>query len=381
MEVTLQRYLVHFNSICERCYFLCLFSLLSGTNFAFFVSSEELPLLRGDPRPGFMPDIPKPLGTSYWKPLECIRSSSHDVQLETNKFQGRHLLGYKYKKRPSGWEKRTLQLGEKILDASFQLLNNTIELNYCPFLTQECCEVENSVVTVKRKPRLDFQQKFAMSKSMRCDALPKIKRGDLGSCAFVAQGSTLLRVPSGEDIDRHSTVIRLGHMPLRGWEAYTGNRTDIVIGRGSIQTKYAGDYSRVKYQIGKDGVKNHYDKTKEVLKITDRMKRQPREIILPNGEIFFGGDALIGNILYHFMVSPISGKKRSASTGFIRVLQIILSGLCNKVDIYGMSANCGGYYHKRHLSMKIQHSCELESWVLHHIMRNYYETFHTCVFL
>ena len=70
-----------------------------------------------------------------------------------------------------------------------------------------------------------------------------------------------------------------------------------------------------------------------------------------------------------------------ATTGFNQVLKIILSGLCKKIDIYGMSANCGGYYHKRQVNMKVQHSCELESWALHHIMRNYYDTLHTCVYI
>ena len=47
-------------------------------------------------------------------------------------------------------------------------------------------------------------------------------------------------------------------MPLKGWEKYTGIRTDVIIGRGSIQTKYAGDYSHVKVLIGRDTASKTY---------------------------------------------------------------------------------------------------------------------------
>jgi hypothetical protein len=138
----------------------------------------------------------------------------------------------------------------------------------------------------------------------------------------------------------------------------------------------------VRYLVGRDKAKIQYENENIIiLTPVNRVRKLPQETLLPNGEKFFAGDAFIASILYHFMVSPISGKSRSATTGFNQVLKIILSGLCKKVDIYGMSANCGGYYHKRQVNMKVQHSCELESWALHHIMRNFHDTLHTCVYI
>ena len=64
-----------------------------------------------------------------------------------------------------------------------------------------------------------------------CEKLTSMPRNSLGSCAFVAPGSSLLRVPMGSFIDGHDTVLRLGHEPLKDWSKYTGIKTTAVIGK------------------------------------------------------------------------------------------------------------------------------------------------------
>ena len=51
-----------------------------------------------------------------------------------------------------------------------------------------------------------------------------------------------------------------------------------------------------------------------------------------------------------------------------------------RLDIYGMSSNGGPvYYIPKGDVMKIHHSCELESWTLHHLMKEYSDELHMCV--
>jgi len=235
----------------------------------------------------------------------------------------------------------------------------------------------------RNKQERKLKQLFEQNEILNdCSKYPELLSGGLGTCAFVAQGSSLLRVPWGEEIDLHSTVIRFGHMPLRGFESFTGRKTDALFGRGSIQTKYAGDYSEVRYLFNADRSGHQFARREKALiqiQGFGGFKQMPQEADLKNGLRFCAGDDRIPLLLYHFMTTPIAGKPRGPSSGFTSALQIILSGLCEKVDIYGLSPNCGGYYHDRKITMKLHHSCELESWVLHYIMRNYYESFHTCV--
>jgi len=73
-------------------------------------------------------------------------------------------------------------------------------------------------------------------------------------------------------------------------------------------------------------------------------------------------------------------KPRGPSSGFFDAMQLIFSGFCNRIDLYGFSFNCGGAYHNTKLLMQISHNCELESWILHHIMKEHQEL-GTCVYI
>ena len=168
-------------------------------------------------------------------------------------------------------------------------------------------------------------------------------------------------------------------MPLDGWYKYTGSRTDVLIGRGTIQSRFAqGKDENLKFLIGQDSAAI-ISRSVESIRPSDSTLIKPTwnhhksKLIL--------GDPRVADILYEVSTKPLNGKRRGPTTGFTHILRIILSQFCEEVDVFGLSPNCGGHYYNLNSQMKNHHSCELESWVLHYIMKNAYEKTKICVFV
>lgn len=337
--------------------------------WSIFISfSIATPILKGDEKPGEMFGLDFPLGTSFWLSRMCP-----SARLKYEKTKGKYLT--KKKNRPAGWGKTKLKYGEFILNRTLDEFSNLSSVDlYCPFLTAACCKSnpiykQNPVKNERKEiPYISFTAPHE-----KCRSAQDIPLKSWGTCAFVSQGTSLRRVPRGHEIDQSDTVIRLGHMPLKGWERYTGRRTDVIIGRGSIQTKYAGDYSHVKLLIGIDKASNAYTQKGGMVTtvgILNSVTRKPQKVGLKNGETVMIGSLELPGILYDVMTKPIGQKKRGPTTGFRQIINILLSGFCETLHIYGTTPNCGGYYHQTSYLMKVHHSCELESWALHYLMRS-----------
>ena len=337
------------------------------------------PIVVGDRKPGVMLDLPAPLGTEYWIPSECkLGYAQQSASLKRGNFKWRGL------KRPQGWKKDSLVFGEEILNATFANLIQGQE--FCPYLTQQCCREkelydEHSVL-------VNITSVLKAHRLPNCESLASMSRNSLGSCAFVAPGSSLLRVPRGSMIDEHDTVIRLGHEPLKGWEKYAGTKTTAVIGKKNLekrakekrklearQNKVSKNIEGILYKFGQDSQRRRYEKGNKVVHIPDfgTTKQKPQQLTMSNGQkILIGSVAHLHKSLYRTMTVPAKGRiRRARSTGYEEILKLLFSDLCSRVDVFGMTANCGGYYHSREHVMSIHHSCELESWSLHHIMRYY----------
>jgi len=339
--------------------------------------SKATPILKGDEKPGEMPGLEFPLGTKYWLSPLCSTGS-----LAYEKTKTKYLTNKK--NRPPGWKKKVLEHGETILNHTLGTLNHSqSSVKYCPFLTAACCRSSHlySENPDKNKRKIEPYVRFDVPYE-ECSAPAEIESKSWGTCAFVTQGTSLRRVARGHEIDQSDTVIRLGHMPLKGWEKYTGSRTDVLIGRGSIQTKYAGDYSEVKILIGKDRAQAVYTKDRSKfltrLRIINAVTQRPQKVSLSNGNTVSVGLGL-SSLLYDIMTTPIGHKKRGPTTGFRQILNILMSGFCDTLHIYGTTPNCGGYYHATSNVMKVHHSCELESWALHYLMHS--SQAHLCVWI
>eukprot|EP00227_Mantoniella_beaufortii_P013777 CAMPEP_0197581258 /NCGR_PEP_ID=MMETSP1326-20131121/4834_1 /TAXON_ID=1155430 /ORGANISM="Genus nov. species nov., Strain RCC2288" /LENGTH=351 /DNA_ID=CAMNT_0043145141 /DNA_START=149 /DNA_END=1201 /DNA_ORIENTATION=+ len=303
---------------------------------------------------GIMPDLDHALGTSHWVPKECSLGKSKSYVIADGAKNGKS-------PRPLGWRKNTLENGKQLMDAwaaAFSPESGTI----CPYMTRDCC-VKKKMRFVRLHPK-GGEPSFPgipplQNDERNCTGLADVKYAEWGSCAFVSRGSSILRAEHGTDIDAHDTVIRLGHMPLLQWKAFTGSRTDVLIGRGTIQARHAGEYPNIRYVIGNDSKKKNGAQTP--IKLWGATSAKPTPVAFGKAKVFLG-DSRVSDSLYKSMTAPIGKKNRGPSTGIDAVLRVISSGLCRNIDIYGMSANCGGHYYDLKDRMKTHHSCELESW-------------------
>jgi len=331
---------------------------------------------------GSMPNLPQPLSNrSFWVPRTCMLPLTDANSLELYD-ESRIRKKKRNQHRPPGWAKGRLKYGELILDEAVKSVFEDPSQAYHPFASKEQCEEAMDIRARKLTKTEILSNKVyytfeTVEKQRECTNLPTLRLKSWGRCAFVAPGSNLLRHWRGEQIDYHDTVIRLGHMPLEGWSKIVGNRTDVLIGRGTIHSKHAHGYDGLKYIIGKDNSEVSKSSPSH-LEIVDSLNFYPKLSIVNNVKVNLGAPQL-GLPLYKVMTSPIGKKSRGPSTGFLHVLRIIFSGLCSKVNVFGMSSECGGYYHDQKTKMKLHHSCELESWSLHYLMKVHGARTNTCI--
>jgi len=269
-----------------------------------------------------------------------------------------------------------------------QVISDAIKANpvYCPYLTKECVEpdvIYRKWLKNKKMPGGGKWETSFFSKE-QWELLPSMPPGSFGTCAVVSLADTIIKTPSwGSIIDAHDTVLRLGHPPLEGFEQHVGSRADAVIGRGAtLNSRLPKGYENVTYTLG-----THF---------VGAMATAAQRWDMP--KLWKKGDqdhlkSLIGT-LYNRMVPPLH-KPRGPTTGIWAALGMIFSGLCTRVDVYGMSPHNGGHYFcnrgsthtfKAHYTtsscgkLQFVHSPGIENWLLHYIMRNYPQ-FNSCVYL
>ena len=195
---------------------------------------------------------------------------------------------------------------------------------------------------------------------------------------MIGLADTLLKSERGSEIDSHDTIIRLGELPLHGYEKYVGTRTDVTwvrrSGKMSPKGSIKADRKSVRLYIGhNNGIVNM-----STLNIFNYVREQE------GISHYYAGIAAFIYKLFEVKNwnKNSRGKKkpRGPSSGFSVALNLIFSGLCNRTDLYGFSFNCGGAYHNKKHFMQISHNCELESWFFHYLMKEHPEL-GACVYL
>lgn len=288
-------------------------------------------------QPGKAAKLAAPWSSSYWRPGVC--KDSRPVTPKSDPMYKVLESLARQKKRPPGWLGSEVKRGE--------------------------AEVAKTVERVRA------------GDATRCKvvpfgedaATPDLAPGAWGTCAFVAQGDVLLRRYSQEHIDSYDTVIRLGHMRLKNFERFTGERCDVIVGRFKSHraSEDDGSYTKLKYIIGQTNPLRTFPGAKRL------------ELKCSKGTL--------AQDLYGFMTGTIGRpggrqKHRGASSGVTWALKLYESRLCTSIHLYGLSMNCGGRYSSDGKEvMKVHHSCELESWILHNIMRTSEHPNQLCVYI
>lgn len=332
-------------------------------------------------KPGATPGV-RTLGhTSYFSPI-CAQASGkifdHEVSLIDSgikpSLSSRKLLtsntGRRKKStkiRPPAWLPQ--QMNARNMEEVDRLIRYfSTNNNYCPFLTKNCVVPGRVYVKFLKKSKKLSRSNFS---EVDVSQMMNVRQGSWGNCALVGLADTMLRQKSGLEIDNHDVVIRLGELPLRKYRSYVGTKTDVtwtrrrgkMAARGTIST----ERPNVRLYVGS----NNGNTLMPTLQYLRSLRMLSQKTTM--GEYLDFPAQIYKLFLNEKWNKGHRGKKkdRVSSTGFQDAIDLIFSRFCKRVDLYGFSSNCGGGYHNVNHLMQTLHNCELESWVLHHIMKQY----------
>ena len=184
---------------------------------------------------------------------------------------------------------------------------------------------------------------------------PDLKPGAFGTCAVVAVGDVLLTAKRGSEIDAHDTVIRY-NAPLKRYKAAVGSKSDVIYWKVRGEEKEYGQEGQKpsRYVMFKDETKLWMvAKPKEV---SDN-KYLNKPILWPStrrGELM--------EVVYGGYKTERKLDRGAASGGNKLAGDILASGLCTRVDLYGYTAKGTAKYFNKGKAMSTVHIMGLEHW-------------------
>lgn len=205
----------------------------------------------------------------------------------------------------------------------------------------------------------------------RISNFPVFEKRSWGSCAIVGLSDDLLLREYGEVIDTHDVVIRMGHLPLLSYKKYVGSRSDIIIYRPEALNRDQSKYRP-------DDIKAYLCKNPKTA-VSSRKKFVTKKYI---PSIYCdksqGKNDFASSLLKQLYASMSPNKK--ATSGTLYAIRLAFSRLCDRLDIYGISSGGGGTYFEPEAITKAKHGTELDSWLLHYLMKNYEEELRICIY-
>ena len=338
---------------------------------------------------GSMPGVEK-IGSTYYSPLcmskpvrlldseytdannirECILNSTakclskeavHLNASESQKLPRRSLLKRiplkGRKRRGVGWLKGHPNDKDIEIIQKFVLTSE----NNCFFLSKECLKYG-----LTNKDLVEYE-----------GVIPRLERRTWGSCALIGLSDNMLFHEYGKDIDSHDVVIRMGHLSLDKYKKHVGSKSDIVIYRPRALKRDNKSHRPldVKVYLCKNPITAKLRRTSSNKKLSFSTMRNSADIYCDttNGKNDHAGHLL--RALYASM-SP----RKKPTTGTLYALRLAFSRLCNRLDIYGISSGGGGTYFEPNALTKKKHGTELDSWLLHFLMKNYESELKTCIY-
>eukprot|EP00899_Mesostigma_viride_P013012 jgi/Mesvir1/21711/Mv04127-RA.2 len=376
----------------------------------FMTEDESLLMEPVEVKAGRFPHRVDPPGPAYMSPLCGSRVGGRDPA--TGPVPAMRIgEASEVLQRPDAWNGGREAEGAGIIQEAVRL-----RAGFCPFMTRECVKPDapaKGLMLVKSPDKRvadSFQAvDVAPVPAATWRSLPSIPRGSWGSCAVVASGDSVLSAKQGREIDAHKTVIRIGRMPFNDdghrpenasridYSPFVGTRTDVLVAkRRPADPLWKHADARIFIDPYGEAPSDSAGEKGVLLKPNLVDKPPVAPAFAPSG-----GPRVLGYLLYDRMARAIGrldmtrvkrfedfakgvweGRKRKPTTGFLIALDLLFSGFCTRVDMYGFTVNCGWHYWpRRSRPMTILHSCELESWVLHHIMKEYANQLKMCVYI
>lgn len=218
----------------------------------------------------------------------------------------------------------------------------------CPFLTRDCA----SVTTHTGKQAAAKMKQSGARWNATAQNFLDLKPGSLGSCALIGNSENMLKYEWGPAIDAHDTVIR-HNTPVGKYAKHVGKKATIVWVKG----RYKGGGS-AKASLA-------YLVPKNVDELPKNFKKNGKPIIIRG----IGAKPLdkTKRLLYHLQGANL--RRKHPTGGYSRPLNVIASGLCTRVDLYGFgSRNSSGKYFKKSAKVRPAHMMAYEHWTFRYMM-------------
>ena len=255
-----------------------------------------------------------------------------------------------------------------VVRANLKYWRDTIAGTRCGLWTYECVKnywpedkIHMNVTREITHPRHPFLRLFVGNKvppeEKWRNFFPDVKAKGFGTCAVVAVGSNLLKSERGEEIDAHDTVIRY-NSPLKKYEKSVGRKSDIMYWKIRGDEKEYGQEGQKasKFYMFKDETKLRMVASKKELN-ENTFKGKPILWSSPRRSSVFEA----AYFLYKKENKKVS--RGSASGGFKLAGDILASGLCTRVDLYGYSSEGAGKYFNLGKTMSSVHLMGLENFI------------------
>jgi hypothetical protein len=177
--------------------------------------------------------------------------------------------------------------------------------------------------------------------------LPDMAPGSLGTCALVGSADNMLKKGWGKQIDAHDFVVRFNSV-LTKFEKDVGTKTDGLWQKPSYQGAIGGKQQPSKYyMIPKDIPKNF------------EMKNGIRTVAYGPALPKWRKDI---TEIYSVYKKDKKITKGTPTGGLARMISLMESGSCTRVDIYGFSGG-GGKYFKKSAVVKEEHVISVEHYI------------------
>lgn len=157
------------------------------------------------------------------------------------------------------------------------------------------------------------------------------------TCALVSSSGRILGSGAGEEIDKHSCVIRMNHAPVKGFQRDVGSRTTVRV--GSFVTVMGMKATNHTFLLGSErGDYNLYwgvEKEKH-----KKLQMDLKRAVMQNGthtKVYsqkLEGELLLNSHFREMTGQDLSKSKSWLSTGWF-TFELVLD-MCDKLDVYGM---------------------------------------------
>ena len=177
--------------------------------------------------------------------------------------------------------------------------------------------------------------------------LPDFGKGQLGTCALIGSADNMLKKGWGTQIDAHDFVVRF-NSKMKGFEKDIGYKTDGLWQKDSYVGAIGGNQKPSKYYM--------------IPKII------PKNFVRKDGARIVGYSTALPSWrkaiteIYKIYKKDKKITKGTPTGGLARMISLMESGACTRVDIYGFSGG-GGKYFKKSAIVKDEHIISVEHYI------------------